>query len=259
MLPETRSDLAAVLTGEHWWRYETPFPHVVAHNVFVPEVYGAIEDSFNRELANGFGTEPGQFTRQFPRDDEAFRLFGSRQWHDLLGEAMGVPGWGDVEAGIHHHEPGAASGFPHNDLNPGWFVGEGTELEVAMPRAEICNFYSGELYAEGYERREMVRSVAMLYYVANPPWSPGDGGETGIYRSASCPIDRPASAIPPVNNSMMLFHCTPYSFHGYMGNNRHPRNSVILWLYVPRAEVADRWGKESIVEWKEAPGNGYAS
>ena len=52
-----------------------------------------------------------------------------------------------------------------------------------------------------------------------------------------------------MNNSLVLFECTPFSWHGYLGNRAKPRNSVVMWLHRPKADVVARWGEPSIVRW----------
>jgi len=97
---------------------------------------------------------------------------------------------------------------------------------------------------------ETIRAVAAIFYLDNPPWSPGDGGTTGLYRNASDPVDQPAAVVPPLNNSMLAFECTPFSYHGFVSNRRHPRNSVVLWLHRSRQDVVRRWGEHAIVGYK---------
>ena len=48
-----------------------------------------------------------------------------------------------------------------------------------------------------------------LYYLANPRWEPGDGGSTGLFTSADDSIEAPSAEMPPINNSLLLFECTP--------------------------------------------------
>ena len=31
--------------------------------------------------------------------------------------------------------------------------------------------------------RETIRAVSVLFYLANPEWEPGDGGETALFRT----------------------------------------------------------------------------
>jgi 2OG-Fe(II) oxygenase superfamily len=171
----------------------------------------------------------------------------SREWHDLLARIVGVTATGDVSASVHHHDPGGASGWPHNDLNPGWFAEPAAGPDEVRLAAEGDVGYHHGTRPEGVPARETVRAVSLLFYLANPPWSPGDGGETGLYESVRA--DRPSVAVPPVNNSLVAFECTPFSYHGFISNHRAPRNSVVMWLHRDRGEAVERWGEQSIVSW----------
>jgi 2OG-Fe(II) oxygenase superfamily len=88
-------------------------------------------------------------------------------------------------------------------------------------------------------------------YLCNPDWIEGDGGETGLYGSREDPVDRPIAVVPPINNSLLMFECTPYSYHSFLSNGRSPRNSVIVWLHREKVEVLSRWEKPRL---KAAPG-----
>ncbi len=89
----------------------------------------------------------------------------------------------------------------------------------------------------------------MIFYLANPVRGVV-GGETGLYRAASDPIDRPADVVPPVNNSLVAFECTPTSFHGFMSNRNAVRNCLVMWLHREKTEAIRRWGESSIVYWR---------
>jgi Rps23 Pro-64 3,4-dihydroxylase Tpa1-like proline 4-hydroxylase len=110
-----------------------------------------------------------------------------------------------------------------------------------------CGYWHGtDAVGPAYER---VRAVAVLFYVGNEPWRPGDGGETGLYETADLPVDRPSVAVPPVNNRLLAFECTPTSFHSFISNRRSGRTSMIQWLHRSREEAVGRWGENSLVLW----------
>jgi hypothetical protein len=66
--------------------------------------------------------------------------------------------------------------------------------------------------ASGISVHETIRAIAVLYYLHNPRWHPGDGGETGIYSYHRQPVLGPTKAVPPINNSLLLFECRSNSF-----------------------------------------------
>jgi hypothetical protein len=228
--PDSPAELSAksVLANRRWLRSERPFPHVVASNVFHPAFYQQLADVVTRTIA------AGNLTRADEHDilvhavtapaDPPLSFFFSREWQDLLAAIFDLPATGEVTCAIHHHLVGSHSGFPHNDLRRDWAAG------TALSQTPMIS-----------ERPEAVRGVAVLLYLANEPWFPGDGGETGLYRSAADPVNRPMRAVPPINNTLLAFPCSPISFHAFRSNRRHPRNSIVLWTYQRTDELVEAW------------------
>jgi 2OG-Fe(II) oxygenase superfamily len=257
MLMVARS-LAPLMNGNRWIYSTRPFPHVVAYDVFKPDVYAKLASAFEEALAatNGrpYLEAHGIHGCTIDRDiAEQFYPLVTREWHDLLSAILGIEATGHVAVGLHHHRIGSQNGFPHNDLNPGWFVGEPAEDEVTVDGSDI-EYTSGALLTP--TRRpaiETVRAAAMLYYICNPPWRRGDGGATGLYRSGSDDIADPVISLPPLNNSMLLFECTPHSFHGFMSNRRSVRNSIVMWLHQTKAQVSMTWGEDAVVPYGLLP------
>lgn len=246
--------LEDALAHRRWVRRTLPFPHVVATDVFTDEVYAALAADFERLLAagaisrrSGSGYE-ATWARLSEHADGPLGLFLSREWHDLVAGVGGVEHpTGDVSAGLHHHEPGGAAGWPHNDLNPGWFPAEESSGHQAGLDAPDVDYHHGPASPE--TGRETMRGVSLLFYLANPEWSEGDGGETGLFASQDAGTRSEGLLVPPVNNSLVLFECTPYSWHAYVGASRHVRNCVVLWIHRPKRDVVERWGEESVVYW----------
>ncbi|WP_200800168.1 2OG-Fe(II) oxygenase [Jatrophihabitans endophyticus] len=251
-------ELADALAHRRWVRRERPFPHVVASNVFTPQCYAVLDAEFRRIEAE----HPETFHRNMAGYDAAgalldryrdgpLGLFVSRPWHDLLAGLFGVPATGDMTASLHHHDPGGASGWPHNDLNPGWFADppagrHDVRLPTDAPASARVGYHHGDRPPD-VGARETVRAVSALFYLANPEWEAGDGGETALYAH---PGDRvPRATVPPLPNSLVAFECTPYSWHGFVGNRAKPRNCVVMWVHRDRADVERRWGAQSIVPW----------
>jgi len=246
------AQLARTLNSRRWIRRYQPFPHVIAYDVFRPAVYHQLETNFRTLLADTGGrpylTAHGIDGRTVGEEiaDQLHPLL-TRGWHDLLARVAGIRATGHIAVGMHHHRPGSKNGFAHNDLNPGWFLGEPPPGGLALCGPGI-DYTSGRLLGE-VDRTplETVRGAALLFYLANPPWRPGDGGSTGLYRAAGADIRRPVAVVPPLNNSMLLFACTPRSFHGFISNRRTPRNSIVMWLHRTKDEAVAQWGEAVIV------------
>src|SRR5215471_15910839 len=257
-IPETPSLLADCLANRRWVRRGSPFPHVVATDVFTSTFYDSLAEDFHR-----------QFEREAPRglEDPALKMrgydsyglhfspattgpcsiFASRPWHDLLASLFQIRASGFVNAGLHHHSIGSGSGLVHNDLSFGWFVDYPSANGIRLSRHDLCRYTDGTPIAPDVVPKEAVRAVSMLFYLANPPWTPGDGGETGLYRTVQDPVDSPAATVPPINNSILLFECTPSSYHSFVGKNKSVRNSVIMWIHRSKADAVARWGEQTIV------------
>src|SRR6185312_3957846 len=144
-----------------------------------------------------------------------FNIFKSRQWHDLLEKITNVHSTGDIQCGFHHHAIGSRSGNVHNDLNPGWFNKNPNEEGINDDDNSACDYQTGEC-SSGRDVYQVVRGVAMIFFVCNQPWFSGSGGETGLYSKSDDDVSSPFVTIPPINNSLVVFECTPFSFHSFI-------------------------------------------
>ncbi|NKY46983.1 2OG-Fe(II) oxygenase family protein [Nocardia cerradoensis] len=244
-----------LLAHRRWIRRTRPFPHVYVRDVFVAEFYQRLAAEFDRvrserpdlfgPVAAGYGASGASLTRM---RNGPLEVFLSRAWHDLIERVAGVSGSGDVEGSVHHHPPGSPRGWPHHDLTPAWFPGAEPGPEAVGLPADDIDLKSGARPA-GVPAREMVRAVAVLFYLGNGEWQPGDGGETGLFADIGTADPAPTVVIPPLDNSMVVFECTPRSWHTFLGANTAARNSVVMWLHRPKEQAASRWGGDRIVNW----------
>jgi len=249
-------NLDELLASRRWIQRNRPFPHVYAQDVFTAEFYQSVHEEFERIERE----HPEVFQRNMEGYDASgasihhFRdgplgVFVSREWHDLIATVAGVSATGDINAGMHHHDPGGASGWPHNDLNPSFFASPPPRPdEVRMENSGGVAVITGE-HQPGTEVREVVRAVSLLFYLGNPEWESGDGGETGLYADVASAGRGPTVGVPPINNSMVFFECTPRTWHTFISNRTKPRNSVVMWLHRPKDEAVRRWGDENIEYW----------
>jgi hypothetical protein len=246
-------ELKAMLSGLPWTRGLKPFPHFTAKDVFVPEVYRDVESAFFEMLQTNQNYLPQHdihgitITRGA---GGALAFFASREWHDLIAKLLGIKATGHLNLGLHRHTIKSASGFPHNDLNPGWFVDYKSDTGIVLAQPNLCSYTTGQSRESDVTPRQMVRAAAIIFYLANTPWLPGDGGETGLYEHATDAPDKPHTAIPPINNSLLAFECTPYSLHGFISNRRTVRHSVVMWLHRERSEAVSKWGEEAIINYR---------
>ncbi len=248
--------LEPLLSGRPWILRTHPFPHCVARDVFNAELYEQLAASHSGILGRGYFErhEPACLSRRISGYDayslnidelsssDPLRLFASRAWHDLIASASGVDATGDINVVLHSHLPGGKSGHIHNDLNPGFFVDNPLPDGINIANWRICDYETGR--GAMVPVRECIRAVAVLFYINNGRWQPGDGGETGLYSDLHADVEHPTVKVAPLDNSLLLFECTPYSFHSFI-SNRKPRHSVIMWLHRPKSTVTRRWGRRA--------------
>jgi hypothetical protein len=252
--------LAEMIGNRRWVKCLEPFPHVRAENVFCPEVYGELAAQFKAVLSLGLSETPD--FRRLSRASESFdaytldlqletagalRVFFSTDWNDMLSRLFDIQVTGDVICSMHHHVTRSRNGHVHNDLNPGWFPD--TSRTASAPQSEKCNYKTGGTGRQAAPTRETIRAVSLIYYLNNHNWKVGDGGETGLYDSLYADVNCPKISIPPINNSLLAFECTPFTYHSFIKNRRHTRNSIIMWLHRPKSEAILEWGEKSIVYW----------
>jgi hypothetical protein len=248
-----------VIANRRWWHRLDPFPHFVAINVFVSEFATELEQAFGALLSRGCSTnyDRRRFSRNmiysdafgwdFPADiDGPLAFFYSKAWFDLLVGLTGIAATHDLNAALHHHPVGSANGSVHRDLNIGWFTDQPRADGTNPMDLSRCSYTHGVAIEPSARPHKIVRAATMIYYLANPPWSPGDGGETGLYRTGADHVKLPAAIVAPVNNSILLFENGPRSYHSFIQNRRHPRNSVILWLHRSIEHTIARWGNRPI-------------
>lgn len=252
------------LANRRWLQSRYPFPHTVATNVFTKPFYAKLEIEFQSILRKTFGPGASRkppmykmigydtFAMNLRADCKSeLRLFLTREWHDLVASVARVDVTGEIDCSLHHHKRGSSNGQVHNDLNPGWFTSERGTDGITVTDQSRCTYCHGTTSSTKLVPVERVRAVAVLFYLNNARWRNGDGGETGLYYSERDQIDQPLVRVPPVNNTMLIFECTPFSYHAFLKNDSRPRNSLIMWLHRPKADVVARWGEGKIIGWPE--------
>ena len=237
--------------------FSEPFKHLIARDVFVQPFYERLVRAFQEVLDRGLSdkVDEHKFSRNMNNydaygiaipEEPPFNVFCSQEIHDLIENLFEIKATGDIAGSLHTHKVGGKNGFIHNDLNPAKFP----KRKANDHRA----FYNPAAYdqggrAQGPQEQTVMRAISVIYYLNNGNWQYGDGGETGLYSSLDQDPYYPTVQVPPLNNLMMAFECTPYSYHAFISNRARPRNSIIFWLHADYDETVQRWGKENFVWW----------
>lgn len=248
------------MNNVEWSRQEWPFPYITAKNVFTNEFYRCLALQFHLILQFGLSEKPahGRFFRMVSYDaygmafDSSLAgcltVFTSPTWHDLITGLFGVKGTGHLYIGAHHHTPGSSTGGIHNDFNPAWFPVDGVG-RIRFPDHGRCAYTTGAGLLSDSEKALVVRAVAMIFYLDNDGWISGDGGETGLFETKK-PLKGPSARIAPENNSILLFECTPCSYHAFLSNPGRARNSIIAWAHRTKEDALTRWRESDLEKWR---------
>ena len=260
-MAENMIELQDVIRNRAWLRPQSPFPYVTATNVFVDGFYRKLETELAEILHGGTSEVPGRqrFSRNISNYDAhtigftpltkgALSLFASPPWHDLLASLFDVAGTDHVNVGAHHHQIGSKNGWVHNDFNPVWFPSVRSG-RIGFPDHDRCDYKSGAGPLGTAEKVQVVRAVAMIFYLLNHGWVEGDGGETGLFASARTGIDASTVRIRPIDNSILAFECTPHSYHAFLHNPGRPRNCIIMWIHRSMHDAMTRWCAADLQGW----------
>jgi hypothetical protein len=238
-------------SGE-WWIYERPFRHIRAQGVFRTDVYERLEAEFLeiRDRADGCA-EPAFKKARSAYDAliltmhqqlaSRFAPLFERRWIDFLAKLLSLEPIPQIDGALHHIPVNSRSGWVHNDFCSGWFnrLHRG---EIIFPDRRNCDYFTGTAKSAQVKPQEFIRTATMIFYLTKDEWKDGCGGETGLYAS-SRGREGEMSAVPPISNSLLLFSCSPHSWHSLIGNPGCPRNSIILWLHSSVENAQARWGR----------------
>ncbi len=242
--------------GENWWEHRVPFRHFRAEGVLSSSDYLAIASAFTEILDSTEGrskgrhrmsrTTEGYDARMLPMDNSlslAFSPFFEDRWIKSLFELLGLPFLDRIDGALHSSPKGSRSGWIHTDFCSAWFD-ESIESPSPMvfPNRSRCDYFTGRRRSENVVSKEYVRVATLIFYLCNDGWTDGDGGETALYDSCKEVSDTKIDLVPPTNNSLLLFECSPHSYHRFVKNPGCTRNSAILWLHGTIEYVESRWG-----------------
>jgi hypothetical protein len=256
--------LADILANRTWLRRNEPFFHVLARDVFTQRFYASVASEYmqilGRRLYEGANGHGEKFSRSIAGYDAygmgfnqsikgSLAVFSSPEWQGLMAGLFEVAATGHINVGAHHHVLGSASGWIHNDFNPVWFPRD-SNGPIRYPDHRLCAYKTGAGPLPASKKIQVVRAVAMIFYLANDGWIEGDGGETGLYDSRTASAADAHTRVQPYNNSILLFECTPDSYHTFLANPRRARNSIIMWIHHSKEDAIARWPEHELETWK---------
>jgi hypothetical protein len=245
----------SMFTNGEWWEVSRPFCHFRAAKVFDAASYDTIAKNFSKllEPATAEDYELPKFIRGVyegelilgvnERIAETFSVIFSENVIRTLHKLLGLPFIPRIDAEMHSHQKGSPSGYIHTDYNASWFD-ESSESHHAFmfPNRLRCDYFTGRAKVASAVPKEYPRAATLIFYLCNDGWTSSDGGETGLYNGAQQTIDTCVSLIPPINNSLLLFRCSPHSYHRFVTNPGRTRNSIVLRLHTTTEFARSSWG-----------------
>lgn len=263
MNPKWKRRLIDFIKNRRWERHSDPFNYVYAQGVFFDDFYKKLEDEFRAIADRGLDEKPTvqpKFSRSMSGYDAygagmnetttgEMTLFLSPEWHDMMAALFNVRGTGYINAGMHYHTVGSESGFIHNDLNPVWFPTIEGSGRIRHANHGICSYKTGAGPLGPDQKIEVVRGVVMIFYLNNGDWREGYGGETGFYTDHLAPVTEWVKKIPPYDNSLIMYECTPHTWHTFLTNTKKPRSSIIMWIHRPLEEAQELFGDKNLERW----------
>lgn len=236
-----------------WFVCETPFRHVRGEQVLSEPCYAQVQEAFRAIQRGGpTGTESearfgaGQagydalVVAMNQQIGSRFTPFFERRWIDFLASLLNLRALPQVDGGLHHVPVNSRSGWIHNDFCSAWF-NSGSDADIVFPDRAKCDYFNGKSKCSDARPREYIRTATMIFYLENDGWNNSSGGETGLYATSRADLG-PSVRVPPLSNTLLLFECTPHSYHRLLTNPGCARNSIILWLHDTVERVQARWG-----------------
>ena len=170
------------------------------------------------------------------------------EWLDLICNAMGVQTNLEVAGALHAHPAGSQDGWVHNDYNPAWFSEAGGTGKLMLGDQDQCNYRTGAVTSPSIIPTRRVRHLALIYYLNNDAWQFGDGGETALYGSISQGVENADVLVPPKNNSLLVFECSPHSWHSFR-RTAAERNSIAMWTHRTPTDAKQQWPHHDTIDW----------
>lgn len=220
-----------------------PFRYAVIDDFFKPEFFEKISQYHQSLLSQGV-SDNVKDTHKFHRFDEKIdydgyvfsprpttqeplKLFFSLKWNIFFSKLFHKPTTFGTNFALHHHTPKDRTGWVHHDYATYIFP-----HKLVLSNGVTATVGEEESYPEDPKVYKLFfkqkRTIAIIYYLNNPEWKDGDGGETGLYSSK----DKKSlvKKIAPVNNRLLVFDVSPASFHAFQENLKE-RNSVVQWFH----------------------------
>lgn len=184
------------------------------------------------------------YTWVFPPDAAApLNVFTSRAFLDYAADLFEIELSGEVSAQFNYHPAGARNGLWHTDFNVAYHTLDQQRPDGTTVWYYGCNILDGTVTGgSAGPAVPRVRALAFLYYPGGAePLQPDDGGATELgYEGPRTGGVATFAAVAPVANRLLMFECSPLSFHRAAANRRVPRAAVVGWFHMTEEAARQR-------------------
>jgi hypothetical protein len=244
-----------VSTIEPYAMADNPFPHILVDDYLDPELYRALAETFPE---CGPNTGPTGYTMFWGDSDYDALIASNPAWRSLFERFHD-------QAFIDSAIAQFAETFAHEstvDLSNAYYVphqesraekersalgDNGLAPDALWVRVDIMQGRVGYCRVPHLDHRR--RAISMLIYMCDAEEAGLEGGELVLHEADGTAV----KTIVPRHNRMVMFPCTPTSFHSVptILAQRAPRNfiqvtvssSVDLWKRAPRSASAGLWSR----------------
>lgn len=255
--PGVKPQLPKSVPQVAWQESQLPFRHFSASDVFDATTYQRLSEQFSQILDTTAGLREGRYKMrpaQGANDGlvlgltdhlaEAFAPLFTEAWLRSLAMLLDLNFLPRIEGALHSNPQNSRTGWIHTDCCSAWFDESSSKLDkIMLPPRGRCSYFTGQPKVAEAKPVEYIRAATMIYYLCNDGWKTGDGGETAIYSQDCETPETLVKLIEPRNNSLLLFECSPRSYHRFITNPGQRRNSIILWLHASVEDALARWGE----------------
>lgn len=243
-------------SGGRWWQCSSPFCHFRATDVFDMSIYKALCQQFSLILEDTKNDNASEYKMRRAKGNNDCLILGlndelasvfyplfTEEWLRSLADLLDLKFLPRIEGALHSNPINSQTGWIHTDCCSAWFDEcDIIEDKLMFPPRKRCSYFTGKRMSPNAEPKEYIRAATMIFYLCNEGWQQGDGGETALYSTSEELEHTTVKRVPPLNNSLFLFECSPHSYHRFISNPGRVRNSIILWLHSSVEDAEARWG-----------------
>jgi len=179
-------------------------------------------------------------------DIEEFKVFHSNELKQFISNIFPyVKITKDILCELHYHQIGSPSSWIHNDYELVNFKHDPLPNDLNLFNGQV-DYRTTEKFNDVFKR---VRAIAIIYYINETPWLPGNGGETAFYLDdvKDHELQKYEKTVAPLANRALIYEINPWSKHAFLSNIMYKRINLIQWYHTTVEYMNELYKKSGIV------------